>query len=311
MVNPVTFRWRAGSGVATVTLAVNGTKIHRGQLPADQGSLTYDFSPGGSQMTAVLTGYDPDQLEVASDQIRFTPLATLCPMDPETGFNGYVVEAINDWNVFPRDGTYPYCWTGDCGGPWGQIHDGYYAGDLVFVGGEDCFCSGHTLELFLRAFDLFLQDNDLPDTTLFTHDANKLTLDDLYLGEFYQYWQGWGVTDYASAADALVWEGIGVELLEEDWPEVRPGDFVNIWRTNGSGHSVIFVNWIEEDGLVVGFRYYGCNTSGDRCPDPDDPANDRGISGPSFDEEYFEWAGGDVIPELLFIGRPFLPDLPN
>ncbi len=308
VVDPVTFRWRAGSGVGTVSLECDGLRLHPGVLPADQESFTYDFGGVGEEKTLVITGYDDARQSVATDGLRFTPVRTLCPLEGQPEFNGYVIESINDWARYPRDGTYPYCWTGDCGAAWGQIHDGYYASEFLYEGGEDCFCSGHTLELFLRAYQLFQEDHDLPEDTLYSHEDNVLTVDALYLGAFYQYWQGWGVTDYASAADALVSEGIGEELFEEDWDSVWPGDFVNIWRTDGSGHSVIFVDWIEDDGVKVGLRYYGCNTSGETCPDPDDPANQWGISGPSFGEEYFEGAGGRVIEELLFIGRAFLPD---
>ena len=308
VVNPVTFRWHAGSGVDTVSFSSDGEPLHSGLLPADRESFTYDFDGLGFEKTVTLTGYDANREPVASDQIRITPVDTLCPLEAQTGFNGYVIEAINDWRLFPRDGTYPYCWSGDCGGIWGQIHDGYYASEFLFEGGDDCFCSGHTLELFLLAYELFQADHGLAEDTLYTHGDAQLTVDEVYLGEFYQYWQGWGVADYASAADALVTQGLGEELFEDQWDDVMPGDFVNIWRTDGSGHSVIFVSWLEEDGVKVGLRYYGCNTSGETCPDSGDPANRWGFSGPSYNEEYFERAGGRVMEDLLFIGRAYLPD---
>ena len=57
----------------------------------------------------------------------------------------------------------------------------------------------------------------------------------------------------------------------------------------------------------VGIRYYGCNGSGQSCPDSEDPENTWGNSGPSFITEYFEGHGGSVLPTYLFIGRVFLP----
>ena len=32
----------------------------------------------------------------------------------------------------------------------------------------------------------------------------------------------------------------------------RPGDFLQFWRTNKSGHSVVFLEWVEEDGRRLG-----------------------------------------------------------
>lgn len=46
--------------------------------------------------------------------------------------------------------------------------------------------------------------------------------------------------------------GIGKGVPLED---AQPGDFVQLWREGGSGHSVIFLEWVEEDGKRVGFRY--------------------------------------------------------
>jgi hypothetical protein len=46
--------------------------------------------------------------------------------------------------------------------------------------------------------------------------------------------------------------GIG-ERVEAD--KARPGDFLQFWRTNRSGHSVVFVEWIEDDGRRIGFKY--------------------------------------------------------
>lgn len=46
--------------------------------------------------------------------------------------------------------------------------------------------------------------------------------------------------------------GIGREVDRHD---ARPGDFVQFWRTNDSGHSVVFLEWVVRDGQAVGIRY--------------------------------------------------------
>jgi hypothetical protein len=235
-----------------------------------------------------------------------------CAVPDQAGFNHYTVASVNDELRFPKDGTYPYCWeyTGaTCGDMWGQIYDGYYGGELLFDGGGDCFCSGHTLEIFLDAWRRYREDNELGDDALFEVDGDTLTLDSVDIGEFYQWWQGFGVATDASSADAFETAGIGESLGEEDWDSALPGDYVNLSRSTGSGHAVIFVDWIEEGGEKTGLRYYGCNNSGDSCPDPDSEENFSGVSGPSFITEYFFGAGGTVLPEYLYIGRVFEPTL--
>jgi hypothetical protein len=43
------------------------------------------------------------------------------------------------------------------------------------------------------------------------------------------------------------------QRIEAD--DARPGDFLQFWRTNQSGHSVVFVEWVEQDGRRIGFKY--------------------------------------------------------
>ena len=58
--------------------------------------------------------------------------------------------------------------------------------------------------------------------------------------------------------------GIGRGVPLED---ARPGDFVQLWRASGSGHSVVFLKWVEEDGAKVGFRYRSSQKSTDGVGD--------------------------------------------
>jgi hypothetical protein len=308
--DPVTFVFEAGGGVVTVEFEADGWPLQAHPIGADAGTHTYDFSGTGFERHVVLTGFDASAAAVATDEVRFTPVEEACRIPDQPGFNHYTVRAINDWVLYPKDGTYPYCWEyyGDvCGEMWGQIHDGTYGGELLFPGGGDCFCSGHTLEIFLRAYALYLEEMGLPDTTLFEHMGSRLEVGSVDVGAFYQHWQGFGVATDASAADAFESEGIGMNMWEEDWDSVLPGDYVNLSRSTGSGHAVIFVGWVWEDGVRVGLRYYGCNGSGQSCPDPEDPLVTTGNSGPSFVTEHFEGHGGTVLPGYLFIGRVFMP----
>ena len=45
--------------------------------------------------------------------------------------------------------------------------------------------------------------------------------------------------------------------------DARRGDFAQIWRNNGSGHSVVFLDWVREDGAIVGLRYWSTQPATD------------------------------------------------
>lgn len=54
---------------------------------------------------------------------------------------------------------------------------------------------------------------------------------------------------------ALSHHGLGYAVSQES---ARPGDFVQFWRTDGSGHSCIFLDWVyDQQGNTIGFHYWG------------------------------------------------------
>ena len=83
-----------------------------------------------------------------------------------------------------------------------------------------------------------------------------------------------------------------VELLEIGEAvmarRARPGDFLQLWRTSGSGHSVVFLGWITEARRPVGIRYRSSQGS---------------TGGVGDSEERFEGCGGSVDPERLYFAR--------
>lgn len=79
--------------------------------------------------------------------------------------------------------------------------------------------------------------------------------------------------------------GIGYEVSLED---AQKGDFCQIWRTNGSGHSVIFLSHIYEGDNIIGFNYRSSQTSTDGIGDS---------------KEYFDGSGGSMKRDCTFFGR--------
>ena len=306
--NPVTFEFQVfGDGeIESVEFFCDDWPLQDNPIPVEVGTHehTYDFSGVNWERTVELLGYDSGGSEIASDSVAFIPAEGL--LDDQPGFNGYVVDAINDWSTYPKDGTYPYCWSyyGDeCGDMWGMIWGTYYQDQEVFPGGLDCFCSGHTLEVFFDAYERWQVDHGVPLDTPY----GDLTMNSLDVGDFYQFWQGFGVTYYASAADAFEDAGIGHNIYEEDWDDAITGDFINISRDTGSGHSAIFVDWVYDGMHKAGLRYYGCQGCGDSHPDPNDPGNTTCNSGPAFVTEYFTDFGGHVLTDWVIIGHPYDP----
>ena len=262
----------------------------------------------GFYWIVVDTWVDSDGIEYPGPYELDVWLAGGSLLPEQEGFNKYVVDAINDGLKYPKDGTYTYCYNNSSCEPdvpiyFGMVHDGFYMGEHLFEGTGLCYCCGHTLEIFLDAYRRYQLENGVPQTVGF----GGLTLDDMDIGPFYQHWFGWGVATYSSSGDAMEYAGIGTNIYPEDWDLALTGDFVEFSRTNGSGHSVIFVNWVEEEGEIAGIRYYSCNGGGHSHPDPDDPNNITGVSGPSFQTEMFSSHGGKVIPSYLFMGRAFDP----
>ena len=99
------------------------------------------------------------------------------------------------------------------------------------------FCCGYTFAVAMRVANDrgLLEDKSV-------EDARK----------FLKEWYGAPGGDKTLVVLAVENMGIGKAVSLED---AQPGDFVQLWREGGSGHSVIFLKWIEEDGNRVGFRY--------------------------------------------------------
>jgi len=53
-----------------------------------------------------------------------------------------------------------------------------------------------------------------------------------------------------------------------EWEEAEPGDFVQFWRNNKSGHSVLFLGWERDSvGVISGIKYRSSQTKTDGIGD--------------------------------------------
>jgi len=145
------------------------------------------------------------------------------------------------------------------------------------------YCCGLTLEVFARAYDQWLQSSGASREASLTAENWQ---------EFQRLWFVPEVNASGPSA-ALVAYGLGREIERS---EVLPGDFVQIWRRQGSGHSVIFMDWVvdETTGEVIGFDYW---------------STQPGTDGISLNTEHFAppEAERGVADEHTFWGRVEIP----
>jgi hypothetical protein len=105
-------------------------------------------------------------------------------------------------------------------------------------------CSGYT---FMVAFEV-LTDNKLLD-------GQSVTTIKQLQGNWFGTTEQSAETQCRMALENL---GLGKAVKMED---AKPGDFVQFWRNNKSGHSVIFLGWKRDtSGKITGINYRSTQT---------------------------------------------------
>ena len=275
-VNPVTFVADGSSGVVTIEFLADDWSLG---TTAPGEVLTYDFAGTGYEREIVARGLDADGEELATDSISIT-VEDGGEVGP-TDFNELILAMIDS---YPQDGTFTYYWPS--GGGWsGGTQDLWYQGELIGSGGgySSCYCSGITWEWYIRSFQEWAEMNGVdPD------DLNGVDSDEIWTMRL-----DWYVRDLDGRGSSIAMEayGLGVEVPSfDDW---EPGDIVQFWRTSGSGHTAVFMGWIEDDqGNRVGMDYASCQGSTD---------------GLGINDEYFGSHTGAMDPAYMYAARPYLP----
>lgn len=145
--------------------------------------------------------------------------------------------------TYPTDGSHDYWWPKRGEGNYdGATTDIVVNGQTVMTGEPKgrTFCCGLTLEVYYR----YLQS------------APKLSTASAAL-DHKDFKGNWFCKEINSPGplDALSKYQLGTAIT--NWDEARPGDFVQLWRTNRSGHSVIFINWVySSKGDKIGIQYW-------------------------------------------------------
>ena len=176
----------------------------------------------------------------------------------------------------------------------------YYNGDQIFaVKDRTSHCVGITMQTLVMAMNKYYED---------TKDASVWNMPSSWLKwEPFKYcWYVDSAIKCYGARDALVKYGIGEKV--EDFSKLRPADFVNYDRTSGTGHSVIFLNYLYDDGNsgteyksnAIGFKYFSSQGS----------TNGAGYKNAFFDgfcSDKFTNKDCGIIKSSLVMGRVWEP----
>lgn len=141
-----------------------------------------------------------------------------------------------------------YVWEGGSGCPQAIDFDGQ---SIVKGQEKGTYCSGFTFTVAMEAA------------------AERGLLRGKSIEEVRRFQKEWyGVPkDAAERQCAVAVERLGIGQEIKKLEAGKPGDFVQIWRTNKSGHSVVLVDWVREGGEIVGLKYRSSQKSTDGIGD--------------------------------------------
>jgi len=196
-------------------------------------------------------------------------------------FNEYAVDILEE---YPTDGTFTYSWVS---GYEGVTRDLYYKGERVARAKSDgsgsCYCCGLTFEDFFRGIQRL--NSDLGQN----EDVNNMTA-----GDMRYFLHLWFVENTWGDGPGVAMEQFGIGDNIPAFADVRKGDYVQLWRTTGSGHSVIFINWLtNSNGDTTGIHYWSTQGS---------------TNGINYNSEYFTGCGGTVNPDIVYFSRIRSPE---
>lgn len=184
---------------------------------------------------------------------------------------------------YPTDGTFTYDWNISRPGDYGVTQNVVYQGFTVcpVYPGNTTYCSGVAFEVFILGW------NDY--NAAYGHSGIG-TITSANVNAFRQLW--YGITDAEKlAARAIPQYNAGIEIT--DFEEFQKGDAIQLWRTGGSGHNPIFMNWVRNpSNEIIGVRYWGSQSSS---------------NGIGYRTEYFSGHGGSVRFDRFYAARSRKP----
>ena len=197
------------------------------------------------------------------------PLIASCdkaPLIPRLGeLNPHVLAVMK---TYPADGTHKYWWPKKS--TWsGNARTLRYDGKVLLEGDAQgrCYCCGLTFEVFLQAWERWCKAQRRPYRILDMKARDVLAFKSDWFGS-----NG----DRSTLHGALTKRGLGVRIT--DWKKARAGDFVQLWRHSGSGHSVVFQRWKRAGGKIAGITYWSTQKKTDGIGERTELFGERGAT---------------------------------
>jgi hypothetical protein len=148
----------------------------------------------------------------------------------DTALAADVLEAAR---AYEDGGGYDNSWKGT-----GVPDEIRFKNERILAKGKGTYCCGYTFAVAMKV----AQERGLL--------ADKQPEE---IRAFQKQWYG-ATEESREIQSAMAVEKLGIgRRIESDG--ARPGDFLQFWRTNKSGHSVVFLDWVKQDSRRVGFKY--------------------------------------------------------
>jgi hypothetical protein len=198
--------------------------------------------------------------------------------DAASGLSPFVVAALRR---YPTDGSLGYHWPDPRESAWEGTPDPVVYAGVELTSGDPArrsYCCGLTFAVYVEALLAANGGRPMPDVPPADLPALRLRFfGDSAAGERRRLVE-FGLTSL----------GLGRAVAPD---EARPGDFLQLWRRSGSGHSAVFINWVWDGPRRAGLTYWSSQPS------------TRGIG---YRTEWFDGPDG-VDLDQLYIARADWP----
>jgi hypothetical protein len=208
------------------------------------------------------------------------------PPAVKQGFNQIVLNITKTY----KGGKYPYLLNNDYANYNGVTENLYYDGQLFLKanpsGNRASHCSGITFEVFFKSMQEWNRQRGLNTGRI--GNLSYSQMQDFML----QWYVASGQKEQGNLTTALAQYGLGKRIT--DLNAAQPGDFIDLSRENNTGHTVVFLGWVWDDGQIVGLKYWSSQGS---------------TGGISKNTEYFNVLRkdgtkyGKIMIDKLYIGR--------
>ena len=304
---PTFLRIAASDEVSSIKILSNGVELGAAE-PDDAREKAYRFEHAflqlGEQDLTFQAFKEGSKEPIAAETVRVR-VVPKAPGAPSRYFNSYILKAVShlskNWGLLGYDITKQL------------THDINYnnQGTLKPTGGGLTMCVSGVLETIVTAFELYAKETGDKSVYSFLPFDSWNTLRPTNIKA--HIWVN-SKLNSSGTGDAIAKFGIGENVRFRD---LKPGGFININRTTGSGHAVVFLSFIDNKGRdvatyndsVVGFRYFGAQ--GRRI---------KGQGGFSYRHAFFAKHGCPEVPykrdcnvilsdsqKLLNVGMMFMP----